>query len=138
MHLLMLNQMYLLSAACMWETFRFSSGCHDSSGESVLIQFHYFCTPQKANVGMYSRCLYALQILFVYFLTLHAIPIYFILQFYWFLYLTMCIFRSNSKLDSYTYYNECIYYNSSKTCINYYLTISAHLCRLSTRNLIIE
>ena len=41
----------------MWETFRFSSGCHNSSGESVLIQFHYFCTPQKANVGMYSRCL---------------------------------------------------------------------------------
>ena len=23
----------------------------------VMIQLHYFCTPQKASVGMYSRCL---------------------------------------------------------------------------------
>ena len=41
----------------MWETFRLFSGCLNGSGWSVLIQLHYFCTPQKASVGMCSRCL---------------------------------------------------------------------------------
>ena len=40
----------------MWELgiFRLIAGCHDGS-EYILL--HYFCTPQKASVGMYSRCL---------------------------------------------------------------------------------
>ena len=41
-----------------WETFRLFSGCHDGSWLSVLIQLHSdFCIPQKASVGIYSRCL---------------------------------------------------------------------------------
>ena len=41
----------------MWEIFRLFSSCHDGLWLSVLIQLHYFCTPQKASIGMYSRCL---------------------------------------------------------------------------------
>ena len=40
----------------MWETYRLFPGCHNGSGQSVLIQLHYFCTPQKGNIGIYSRC----------------------------------------------------------------------------------
>ena len=39
----------------MWETFRLFPSCPDGSGQSVLIQLHYFCTPLKASIGMYSR-----------------------------------------------------------------------------------
>ena len=47
--------------------------CHDGSGLSVLFNHiitGYFCTPQKATVGMYSRCDYHL---FVYFLILPSL-----------------------------------------------------------------
>ena len=47
--------------------------CHDGLGLSVSfnrIITGYFCTPQKASVGMYSRCDYPL---FVYFLILPSL-----------------------------------------------------------------
>ena len=52
----------------MLEIFRLLPSCHNGSSLSVLIQLHYFCTPQKASVGMYS------YLLFVYILFDLAIP----------------------------------------------------------------
>ena len=65
--------MCLLSAVCGRHSYRLFPSCHDGSGLSVLIQSHCywsFCTPQKASVGMYSRCNY---LLFVYFLILPSL-----------------------------------------------------------------
>ena len=53
----------------MWETFRLFSGCHNESGYMVSfdsVAFN-FCTPQKASVGMYSRCLCLINLVCVLF-----------------------------------------------------------------------
>ena len=54
MHLLML--MYLSSAAYGRHS-GYSLVVTMVQDSCFLIQLHYFCTPQKARVGMYSRCL---------------------------------------------------------------------------------
>ena len=58
----------------MWEIFRFFPSCHKGLSLSVLIQSYiitdYFCNPQIASVGMYSRYDY---LLFVYFLILPSL-----------------------------------------------------------------
>ena len=68
----------------MWEIFRLFPTCHKGLSLSVLIQSYiitdYFCNPQIASVGMYSRYDY---LLFVYFLILpsllHSSILFFIL-----------------------------------------------------------
>ena len=58
----------------MWEIFRLFPSCHKGLSLSVLIQSYiitdYFCNPQKASVGIYSRYDY---LLFVYFLILPSL-----------------------------------------------------------------
>ena len=82
----------------MWEIFRLFPSCHKGSSLSVLIQSYiiiadYFCNPQKASVGMYSRSCHP----------------YFILQFllncFLYLFLFFCCTWYNLSVPS--YHNFC-------------------------------
>ena len=50
----------LLSVVCGRYSGYSLYSCHNGSSLSVLIQSHYFCTPQNASIGMYSRYDYLL------------------------------------------------------------------------------
>ena len=83
-----LNLLYLIITHLLMSTYLSNEVCGRHSGCSLVVtmvpwddQFDsiaciitgYFCTPQKASVGMYSRCDYPLQILFEYFLILPSL-----------------------------------------------------------------